>query len=80
VKRIYQGYLDTMSKRNWWPCLCYATVLTIWQLFPMYMQHHELKLGSYKANSTAEGHRLGKLLVLSMPWRPCTNLFFLLEY
>jgi len=40
----------------------------------------ELKLGSNKANLTAEGHRLDNLPVLSMPWRPCTDLcFFLLN-
>jgi len=44
------------------------------------MQHHKLKLDSNKANSTAEEHRLDNLPVPSMPWRPCTNLFFLLEY
>jgi len=39
-----------------------------------------LKLDSNKANSTAEGHRLDNLPVPSMPWRPCTDVFFLAEY
>ena len=55
------------------PC---ATVLIIQQLLPTYMQHHELKLDSNKANLTVEGHRLDNRPVLSMPWRPCTNLCF----
>jgi len=41
---------------------------------------HELKLDSNEGNSTAEWYRLDILLVPSMPWRPYTNLFFLLEY
>jgi len=40
------------------------------------MHHHELKLDSNKANLTAEGHRLDNLPVPSMPWRPCTDLYF----
>jgi len=40
------------------------------------MQHHELKLDSYKANLTVEGHWLDNLPVPSMPWRPCTNFCF----
>jgi len=44
------------------------------------MQPHGLKLGSNKANSTVEGHRLDNLPVPSMPWHPCTILcFFLLN-
>ena len=60
------------------PC---TTVLIIWQLFHKNIQHHGLKLDSNKANLTAEGHRLDNHPGPSMPcWRPCTNLFFLLEY
>ena len=44
----------------------------------LHMQSHELKLDSNKANLTVEGHRLDKLPVPSMPWRPCTNLCFVL--
>ena len=44
--------------------------------FPHICNHHELKLDSYKTNLTVEGHRLDNLPVPSMPWRPCTNLFF----
>ena len=65
------------TEREWLqlntPC---AIVLIIWQLFPTYVQHHELKLWSNKANSTAEGHRFDTFRL----WRPYTNLFFLLEY
>jgi len=44
------------------PC---ATELIIQQLLPTYMQHHELKLDSNKANLTVEGHRLDNLPVPS---------------
>jgi len=54
--------------------------MTVRQLFLTHTHNNELKLDSDKANLTVEGHRLINIAVSSILWRPCTNLFILLEY